>query len=172
MKIFSVVAYLGSIVAANWLTSRYGLVPVGFGLVATAGTYAAGLAFVARDAVQDAAGRAGVVIALAVGAVLSWLLASPTLAVASAVAFGLSELADMAIYTPLRRKGYVRAAVASNFVGSVVDTLLFLWLAGFALAPVVVGGQLVGKAWVTVVVVGLVVMTRAVLRHRVRAEGV
>jgi uncharacterized PurR-regulated membrane protein YhhQ (DUF165 family) len=61
--------------------------------------------------------------------------------------------------------------VASNLVGSVVDTLLFLWLAGFGLAPLVVAGQLVGKAWVTVAVVVLVVIARAVLRHRVRAEG-
>jgi len=171
MKTFAVLAYLATIVLANWLTATYGLVPVGFGLVATAGTYAAGFAFVARDAVQDAAGRAWVFVALAAGAVLSWWLSTPALAVASAVAFGLSELADMAVYTPLRRKGYVRAAVASNLVGSVVDTLLFLWLAGFGLAPLVVAGQLVGKAWVTVAVVVLVVIARAVLRHRVRAEG-
>ena len=171
MKTFAVLAYLATIVLANWLTATYGLVPVGFGLVATAGTYAAGFAFVARDAVQDAAGRAWVFAALAVGAVLSWWLSTPALAVASAVAFGVSELADMAVYTPLRRKGYVRAAVASNLVGSVVDTLLFLWLAGFGLAPLVVAGQLVGKAWVTVAVVVLVVIARAVLRHRVRAEG-
>lgn len=172
MKLLSVVAYLGSIVAANWLTAHYGLTPVGFGLVATAGTYMAGLAFVARDAVQDTAGRAWALSALIVGAALSWELASPQLAVASAVAFGLSELADMAVYTPLRKRGYVRAAVASNLVGSVVDTLVFLWLAGFGLAPLIVAGQLVGKAWVTVAVVVLVVTVRAVLRNRQRAEGV
>ena len=172
MRTFAVLAYLGSIVLANWLTATYGLVPVGFGLVATAGTYAAGFAFVARDAVQDTAGRAWVFAALAVGAVLSWWLSTPALAVASAVAFGLSELADMAVYTPLRRRGYVRAAVASNVVGSVVDTLLFLWLAGFGLAPLIVAGQLVGKAWITVAVVVLVVIARVyVLRDRVRAEG-
>lgn len=56
-RLCTIVAYLASIVLANWLTSRYGLVSMGFGLMATAGTFAAGLAFVARDAVQDAAGR-------------------------------------------------------------------------------------------------------------------
>lgn len=172
MKALAILGYLATIVAANWLTAEYGMVPVGFGLMATAGTYAAGLAFVARDAVQDTAGRIAVLVALLVAAGLSWWLANPALALASGVAFGLSELADMAIYTPLRKRGYVRAAVASNVVGSVVDTVVFLWLAGFGLAPLVIAGQLVGKVTVTAVVVGLVVVVRALLRHRVRAEGV
>lgn len=169
-RVLALVAYLASIVAANWLTAEYGFVPVGFTLMATAGTYAAGLAFVARDAVQDTSGRLAAVAALAIGAGLSWWLAIPQLAVASAVAFGLSELADMAFYTPLRKRGYVRAAVASNLVGSVVDTVVFLWLAGFGLAWLTIGGQLVGKAWITVLVVG-VVMIVGVFRHRVRATG-
>lgn len=168
----AVLAYLAPVVAANWLTVHYGLVPVAPGLLATAGTYAAGLAFVCRDAVQDAGGRWAALGALALGGVLSWFVATPQLAIASAAAFGLSELADMAIYTPLRKRGYVRAAVASNLVGSVVDTVVFLWLAGFGLAPLVVAGQLVGKAWMTLLVVGLVVIARALLRNRVRAKGV
>lgn len=167
-RYFSVLAYLGAIVLANWLVATYGFVPVGFGLAATAGTYAAGLAFVARDAVQDSAGRGWAVAALAGGALLSWFLSTPQLAVASAVAFGLSELADMAVYTPLRRRGYVRAAMASNLVGTVVDTYLFLWLAGFGVAAVVVSGQLVGKAYATLAVVLVVVAVRAVLRQRHR----
>jgi len=167
----AVAAYLATIVAANWLTAHYGLVPVGFGLLATAGTYAAGLAFVARDAVQDTSGRIVALGALVAGCALSWWLSTPALALASLVAFGMSELADMAIYTPLRRRGYVRAAVASNLVGSVVDTVVFLWLAGFGLAPLVVAGQLAGKAWITAAVVAVVVIARAVLRNRVRPEG-
>ncbi len=171
-RALSVLAYLGSIVAANWLTTRYGLVPVGFGLAATAGTYCAGVAFIARDAVQDTAGRGWALATLAVGAVLSWWLSTPALAIASAVAFGLSELADMAVYTPLRRKGYVRAAVTSNVVGAAVDTVVFLQLAGFGLAALTVTGQLVGKAWITVAVVGLVVIARALLRKPVNRAGV
>lgn len=169
--LLAVAVYVGSIVAANWLTAQYGVVPVGVGLAATAGTYLAGLAFVARDLVQDTAGRLAALCALAVGAGVSWLVASPALALASAVAFGLSELVDMAVYTPLRRRGYIRAAVASNLAGSVVDTLVFLHLAGFGLSLLVVAGQLVGKAWITLAVVGAVVMARAVLRHRLDRAG-
>lgn len=164
-RLAAVVAYIATIVAANWLTARYGLVPVGFGLLATAGTYAAGLAFVARDLVQDVAGRAGAVAAIGAGFAISWYLSTPQLAIASALAFLVSELADMAVYTPLRRRGYVRAAITSNLVGTVVDTLLFLWLAGFGLVPLLVTGQLVGKTWMTVAAVAVVLAARA-LRHR------
>lgn len=173
-RILTVVAYLASIVAANWLTAHYGLVPVGFGLAATAGTYAAGLAFVARDAVQDTAGRVAVLAAIVAGALLSWLVSTPQLAIASGAAFGLSEVADMAIYTPLRHHGYLRAALASNLVGAAVDTVAFLWLAGFGLTAAVFAGQMVGKAWVTAATVGLVLAVRsrhALLRHRLDRAG-
>lgn len=168
------VTYVATIAAANWLTSRYGLIPVGFGLVATAGTYAAGASFVARDSLQDAAGRRAVLGAILAGAALSAILAGPRLAVASAAAFAVSELVDMAVYTPLRRRGYVRAAVASNLVGAVVDTAAFLALARFPVTTLVVAGQLVGKTWLTLAAVALVAMVRgrrAVLRHRLDRAG-
>lgn len=171
MRYVAFTAYLASIVAANWLTARYGFVPVGLGLAATAGTYAAGVAFVARDAVQDAAGRLAVIGCIVTGVALSLWLSTPALAVASGAAFLLSEAADMAIYTPLRRRGYVRAAVASNLVGSAIDTTVFLWLAGFGLTWPIFAGQMLGKTWITLAVVVGVVMIRALLRHRLRPQG-
>lgn len=163
-RALSITAYLGAIVLANWLVVRYGFVSVGFGLMAPAGTYIAGVAFVARDAVQDSIGRIGALIVLIVGAGLSWFIASPALAVASAAAFALSELVDMGIYTPLRKRGYLRAALASNVVGSIVDSVTFLWLAGFGLAMSVVAGQWVGKLWITALTVALVVLWRSARR--------
>ena len=38
------VAYVATIFGANWALSTFGLVPVGFGLLAPAGVYFAGLA--------------------------------------------------------------------------------------------------------------------------------
>jgi hypothetical protein len=166
----AVVLYVAAIVAANWLTSRYGLVPVGFGLTVTAGTYAAGIALFARDIVQDTAGRRAVIVGIAIGALLTWAT-SPALAVASAVAFLLAEAADMVVYTPLRARGWARAVLASNAVGAVVDTLAFLALAGFPVTVGSVGGQLIGKlAWATLLPVTVVVAGRHALhRHAVRA---
>lgn len=153
-------AFLACILAANYVTSRYGLVPVGFGLMATAGTYFAGLSFVLRDAVQDTAGRRAVLAVIVVGAVLSYFVSASFIATASAVAFLASESADFAVYTPLRRRGYVRAAVVSNVVGTVVDTILFLQLAGFGLEAGVVEGQFAGKLLITAAAVTIVLAAR------------
>lgn len=157
-------ALLVSVVLANYATTHYGLVPVGFGFVATAGTYLAGLTFVVRDALQDAAGKRVTVAVIAAGAVLSFAVADPFVALASAVAFLFSELANLAVYTPLRSRGYVRAAVASNVVAAFVDTVLFLAIAGFPIVEAV-PGQMIGKLAVTAVAVGLVVAFRAAHRR-------
>jgi hypothetical protein len=153
------VAFVACILAANYVTTEYGMVPVGFGLMATAGTYFAGLTFVLRDTVQDGAGKRATVALILVGAALSFLISAPFIALASGVAFLVSECADLLVYTPLRRRGYVRAAVASNMVGAVVDTVLFLWIAGFPIVGAL-AGQIVGKLLVTLVVVALVLAVR------------
>ena len=157
-------AYITAIVAANWLTTRYGFVSVGPGLATTAGTFAAGAALLLRDVVQDTAGRAWVLAGIGIGAALTWAT-SPALAVASATAFLIAECADMAVYTPLRDRGWARAVLASNTVGAIVDTLLFLTLAGFPVTAATVGGQLVGKlAWATALPVAAVLTVRQVRR--------
>lgn len=153
-------AFIGCILAANYVTTRYGMVPVGFGLIATAGTYFAGLSFVVRDSLHDAAGKWWTLAVIAIGAALSFLVSDPFIAIASAVAFGLSETADLAVYEPLRRRGYIRAAVASNVVGALIDTVAFLAIAGFPLW-VALPGQLVGKLAVTAAAVGVVLAVRA-----------
>lgn len=162
-------AYAGSIAAANYLTTRYGMVHVGFGLITTAGTFAAGAALLMRDVAQDALGRWWVLAGIVAGGALTWAT-SPALAVASTTAFLVAELADMAVYSPLRSRGWARAVLASNAVGAIVDTLLFLVLAGFPLTMATAGGQLVGKlAWATVLPVAAVLtfrqVRRAVPRH-------
>jgi uncharacterized PurR-regulated membrane protein YhhQ (DUF165 family) len=137
------IGFLGCVVAANWLTNRYGFVPVGFGLMATAGTYAAGLSFGVRDALHEVAGRWVVIAGIVAGAGLSAFV-SPTLALASGVAFLVAEFADLAVYEPLRRHRWVAAVIASNVVGAVVDTVVFLHLAGFPIRDAI-AGQMVGK---------------------------
>lgn len=161
--VLAALGLLGTILLANWVTTEYGMVPILFGLTATAGTYLAGLAFVLRDTLQDAGGRWATVAVIAAGGALSYLISDPFIALASAVAFTASELSDMAVYTPLRKRGYIRAATASNAVGAVVDTLLFLSISGFGISGNFTG-QIVGKLTVTGVVVAGVVAIRAV-RH-------
>lgn len=170
MRALPIAAFLGLTVAANVLTATYGLIPVGLGLMATAGTWAAGLVLLARDWVHDTAGRWAVLACIAAGAALSWAMINPALALASGAAFAISELADLAVYTPLRKRGWAKAAVASNLVGSAADTVVFLTLAGFPIWQAM-PGQMLAKTTATAVVVGLVVVGRALLRNRVRTQG-
>ena len=131
------------------------------GLTATAGTWIAGFAFVARDWLHDTGGRKWVAAAIVLGAILSAIL-SPTIAIASAVAFTVSEMADWAVYSPLRHRSRIGAALASNTVGAVLDSLLFLAIAGFPLAGA--GTQTIVKVAATAAIVAGLGVRRALLR--------
>lgn len=163
----ALLSYVSTIVLANWLTTTFGLVPVGFGLLATAGTYAAGLSFGLRDLCQTYAGKTATFVAVVLGALISGIVAAPQIAVASAVAFLVSESFDFAIYTPLRAKGATATAiVASNTAGSIIDTLLFLAIAGFPVTLQIITGQMVGKGWMTLLAVLTWKVCRAVSSNR------
>ena len=151
-------AYIGSVVAANWLIQTFGIIPVGFGLFAPAGVLAAGLAFTLRDLTQESLGRWWTLAAIGVGAMLSLAVSAPFVAVASATAFLVSELADFAVYTPLRERGWLRAVAASNVVGLVTDSALFLWLAFGDLT--FLPGQVWAKLWMTVAAVAVLAVVR------------
>jgi queuosine precursor transporter len=135
------------IVLANWAIHRFGFIPVGFGLVAPAGTYFAGAAFVFRDFIQLNLGRLPVVIAIVAGSLLT-LLISPSLALASGTAFLVGELADFGVFTPIADRGHIVAGFTlANTVGLLTDTWLFLFLAFGSIAHW--QGTVVGKLWVT-----------------------
>jgi uncharacterized PurR-regulated membrane protein YhhQ (DUF165 family) len=164
----AVTVYVGAIVAANVLTFHFGLVPVGFGLVVTAGTYAAGFALLARDFVHRYANVWWVLGGIGFGIALSWVFASPAIALASAVAFGVAELVDLAVYVSIRPKGFVKAALISNIVAAPVDTVLFLWIAGFPLTWESIIGQFIGKVlWATIVPLALYSLVRSRLTSHV-----
>jgi len=147
-----------SIPAANWLIGHVGtfcvpqgpcVVPVAPGIDAPSGVLMAGLALVLRDLVQRRLGLLWSIGAIIGGAALSALLAPPSLVIASAIAFLLSEFADLGVYSPLQRRHLVMAVFASGCVGLVVDSMVFLYIAfgdlGF------LPGQILGKAWMILI---------------------
>lgn len=143
-----------TIPAANYLIQHVGmtcvprgpcLIPVMPGLAAPSGVLMIGAALVLRDLVQRRLGVAAASLAILAGAALSALLAPPALVIASAVAFLLSEFADLGVYTPLARRRLMLAVIASSFAGLVVDSIVFLWLAFGSLD--FLAGQVVGKTW-------------------------
>ena len=140
--------YLLTIPAANWAVSEWPEAWVGPGLVAPAGVYFAGAALVLRDWAREAAGKTAVQAAMAAGVVLSFWFADPTVAFASAAAFALAETLDYFVYERLRERGKQLALGASNAVGIAADSVVFLLLAFGSLQYL--PGQLLGKAWVTV----------------------
>ncbi len=156
-----------TIPAANWLIGHVGttcvpqgpcLVPVAPGLMAPSGVTMVGIALVLRDLVQRRLGTAISALAVLVGSGLSALYAPASLVVASATAFLLSELADLAVYTPLARRRLVAAVIASSCAGVVVDSIVFLWLAFGSLDFLT--GQVVGKAWMVLLSIPLVAWLR------------
>lgn len=145
-------AYILTIFCANWAIHTFGVVPIGFGLMTTAGTYFAGLAFTFRDLTQEALGRGATFGAILAGAFLSALV-SPQFAIASGLAFLVSETCDFLVYTPLRERHWLTAVALSNTVGLAVDSALFLWLAFGSFQ--FLAGQIVGKAEMTLLAVAL-----------------
>jgi uncharacterized PurR-regulated membrane protein YhhQ (DUF165 family) len=154
-------AFIATIFAANWLIEHVGLIGVGFGLLAPAGVLMVGLAFTFRDIIQLTLGARWAVAGILAGAALSYLV-SPAFALASGVAFLASELADLAVYTPLQRRSWVGAVVLSNTVGLVVDSMLFLAIA-FG-SQEFLPGQVVGKAWMTLLAVPVLLVIRPRLK--------
>ena len=165
-------AYVTAVVLANVVTARFGLVNVGFGLMVTAGTYAAGFALLARDFVHRYGNRWYALAAIALGGLISWMMSTPALAVASTVAFVTAEIVDLAVFEPVRNgRGFVTAALVSNVVSAPVDTFVFLSLAGFPLTVVTVAGQFVGKVfWATMIPLALFLVARRAVRS-IAAQG-
>jgi uncharacterized PurR-regulated membrane protein YhhQ (DUF165 family) len=151
------IAYILTIFGANLLIRTVGFIPVGFGLVAPAGVLCVGLSFTLRDFVQEAYGKAWTIGCVLVGAACSALL-SPALALASGGAFLASELSDLLVYTPLRRRNWLGAVALSNTVGLAVDSVLFLYLAFGSLD--FLAGQVVAKGYMTLLAVAVLYVVR------------
>ncbi|MBI0432408.1 VUT family protein [Roseomonas sp. KE0001] len=165
--LLALVAFGLTIPAANWLIGHAGtvcvpqgpcLIPVAPGVMAPSGVLMIGLALVLRDVVQRRLGLGFAWMAILAGTALSALLAPPALVMASAVAFLVSETADLAVYTPLQRRRFVLAVLASGLVGLVVDSVFFLWIAfgdlGF------LPGQMLGKLWMVLLALPLAAWLR------------
>ena len=117
-----------------------------------------GAALVLRDMVQRRLGKSWSLVAIAAGTLLSAAIASPALVVASASAFLMSELADFAVYTPLQRRRLVLAVFLSGIIGSVVDSLIFLYLAFGSLQ--FLAGQIIGKLLMVMAALPVIALLR------------
>ena len=172
MRIIGIAALVGftaTIPAANWLIGNVGtfcapngpcLIPVAPGLMAPSGVLMIGLALVLRDVVHQYLGWRWSFVAILIGTLMSVLVAPPALVVASCAAFLLSESADLAVYAPLRQRRLWLAVAASGAVGSIVDSVLFLFLAFGSLDHL--AGNVVGKIWMSALAVIVIFAIRRI----------
>ncbi len=147
------IAYIFSIVMANFLVSWFGLVTI-FGLTFPAGAVAIGLTFSCRDFVQRHFGHAkcwyfmiaSLVLTSIMGAMLSHLpIPLWKVAAASGVAFIVSEAIDWLVFY-LMKKDIVWRICVSNLLSTPIDSILFVGIAFGSwsfLAPPVYGQAIV-----------------------------
>ena len=178
---FYFLGFIASIFLANWLLTNWGTVkfgpddpwlipvlpdwlnPFGGTILSPSGVLAVGLSFTLRDLVQRRLGWRIAFVAIFVGAALSAML-DPRLALASGITFLVAETLDLAVYTPLQRNHLVAAVIGSNVVGIIADSTIFLMLAFGSLAHL--DGQIIGKAWMTLLALPIIIGLRAWDRRR------
>lgn len=164
MRFLVFVLFASTIPAANFLIGNVGtvcvpngpcLIAVGFGLMAPSGVLVIGAALVLRDWLHELAGWRWSFVAVLTGGGLSLVFSPPALAVASAAAFTLAEMADFVVYARLRRRGKALAVMASQIIGAALDSALFVWLAfgslefsaGTTLAKIYAGAAVAIVLW-------------------------
>jgi uncharacterized PurR-regulated membrane protein YhhQ (DUF165 family) len=144
------VAFVALVILANWLASRY-VVSVGFGRVAPAGVFCIGGVLVLRDWLQQLSGLRWTMPLVYAAGLASWAIGDlagwtglEKIAVASVVAFTVSETIEAVVFTPLRRRNLPLAVGLSATVGNALDSYVFLALAFGSQAFFL--GQFIGKS--------------------------
>jgi uncharacterized PurR-regulated membrane protein YhhQ (DUF165 family) len=153
VKLYLVLAavYVSLVILANWLASKY-TVSVGFGYVAPAGVFCIGGVLVLRDWIQQLRGLFWTMPLVYSAGLLSWAIGDAAgwtelqkVAVASVIAFTVSETAEAVVFTPLRNRSLTLGVALSGTVGNALDSWLFLTLAFSSTAFFL--GQFIGKSW-------------------------
>jgi uncharacterized PurR-regulated membrane protein YhhQ (DUF165 family) len=138
MKLFFPLAagYTGLVILANWLASAY---VVGVPLTpyqAPAGVFCIGAVLVLRDWIQQLHGLVWTMPLVYAAGLISWLagdLAGWTslekIAIASVVAFTVSETVEAIVFTPIRNRNLSLGVALSGTIGNAIDSFLFLTIA-------------------------------------------
>jgi len=91
-------------------------------------TLVVGAIFILRDYAQREIGHK-ILGAMLIGAVLSYFMADPYIAVASLVAFIISEVVDWSVYT-FTKKPLAQRILISSAISTPIDSLIFLQMIG------------------------------------------
>jgi len=121
--------YLAAIVIANIGFTYIPMIPLPGGEMFAPMSLLVGFVFVLRDLAQKKIGDR-VILAMVLGIALSYILADPFVAYASAVAFTISEFTDWFIYSITKRPLKDRILLSSA-VSTPMDSAVFMLMLGF-----------------------------------------
>jgi len=162
------VSYVGLAILANWLASKYVITVPFTHYLAPAGVLCIGAVLVIRDWLQQLTNlwRSLALMVLAAGAsyligVLAGWTSLQKIAIASVVAFLVSESIEALVFTPLRARRFTLAVGLSATVGNAIDSYLFLTIAFGSLA--FFWGNFIGKLEMIAVGVVLTLFRRRVV---------
>jgi uncharacterized PurR-regulated membrane protein YhhQ (DUF165 family) len=159
--------YVGLVILANWLASKY-VASVGFGYVAPAGVFAIGAVLVLRDWIQQLSGLKTTMAMVYIAGIASWVIGNAAgwtslqkIALASVIAFTISETVEAVIFTPIRRRNLSLGVCLSGTAGNALDSFVFLAIA-FGSQQFFVG-QFIGKSWMILAGTLLTLMRRRII---------
>lgn len=132
----AVAAMVAVVTASNILVQfplQADLGPIHLGDLLTWGAFTYPFAFLVSDLTNrfDGPRRARFVVAIgfAVALCLSAFLATPRIAIASATAFLIGQLLDIAVFSRLRNRFWLVPPLSASLLGSLLDTAIFFSIA-------------------------------------------
>lgn len=145
-----------AVVAASNFAVQYPFTPFGLQDYLTWGAFTYPVAFLITDLTNrrfgPAMARKVVFCGFVLAVILSIVLATPRIALASGTAFLVAQLLDVSVFDRLRTGAWWKAPLFSSLIGSGVDTVLFFSLAfaGTDLPSVTyaIAGGLEAPVWV------------------------
>jgi uncharacterized PurR-regulated membrane protein YhhQ (DUF165 family) len=129
MRIPYTALYIALIAFVNWAFVVVDPIRLPGGVIWPPMTVFVGFVFVVRDFAQREIGHY-VLAAMLVGVMLSYFMAGPNVATASALAFLISEMADWSVYS-FTRMPLSQRVLWSSVISTPIDTFVFLSMLDF-----------------------------------------
>jgi uncharacterized PurR-regulated membrane protein YhhQ (DUF165 family) len=132
----AIAAMIAVVTASNILVQfpvQADLGPLHLGDLLTWGAFTYPFAFLVSDLTNRSDGprraRAVVLVGFAVALCLSAFLSTPRIAIASATAFLIGQLLDIAVFSRLRNRFWLVPPLSASLLGSLIDTAIFFSIA-------------------------------------------
>lgn len=123
--------YIVAIVIANIGFTYLPMIALPGGEMLAPMSFLVGFIFVLRDFSQREIGHR-ILIAMAIGAGLSYIMADPFIALASVLAFSISESVDYVVYTFTKKTLTLKQRILlSSAAGTPIDSAVFMLIVGF-----------------------------------------